>query len=106
MQHIAEHCTHFSARKVVSNFEPCALLVLAKLSTHLASLGDYVRSNGRLVFLTVSQRVILYELASEITEAMVSCVVIASFASTANDRVLGWSKVDVKLQSRSFGARD
>jgi hypothetical protein len=53
---------------------------------------------------TVSHRVILYELTSEITRR---CFLrgLASFASTANDRVLGWSKVDVKLQSRSFGAR-
>jgi hypothetical protein len=105
MQHIAEHSTHFVARKVISNFEPCILFVLAKTSTLLASHGDYVESDGRFVSVTARLRVLLYERASEHAEAMISCVVVAGFASTTNDRVVARLKVDPKLRTPSSGTR-
>jgi hypothetical protein len=57
------------------------------------------------VLITASQRIILYEHASEYTEAMISCMVVAGFTSATNDRVLGWFKVVPKLRSPSSGTR-
>jgi hypothetical protein len=55
----------FSPRESGLNFKPCAMFVLAKLSTSRES-GDYGGSNGCCITYSQSS-VILYELASEIT---------------------------------------
>ncbi len=105
MQHVAEQRAHFFARAAISNFEPCTLFVLAKVSTPLANHGHYVEDKGRLDSLTISSRVSLRERASEDAEAMVSRMVVAVFASSTNDREVGWLKVNPKLRSPSFGTK-
>jgi hypothetical protein len=105
MQHVAEESAHLFARAAISNFEPCTLFVLAKLSTRLANHGNYVEDKVRFVSLTVSSSVSLHEHACEYTEAAVSCMVVAVFASTTNDRDAAWLKVSPKLRSHSFGTK-
>jgi hypothetical protein len=46
MQHVAEVSAHLFVRAAISNFEPCTLLVLAKLSPRLANSGNEVEDKG------------------------------------------------------------
>jgi hypothetical protein len=104
MQQVTQQSTHLFARVVLSNFEPCTLLVLAEVPPHLANRGDYFRNNDRFGGLAISLRKFLYVLASENMEATVSNMVDTVFASTAKYRVVRQLKVDPKLRSR-FGTR-
>ena len=105
MQHVTEVSDHLFARLAISNFEPCTLFVLAKMSTRLANHGNYVEDKGRFGSLTVSSRISLHERGSEYTEAAVSCMVAADLAPSTNDREVGWLKVNPKLRSLSFGTK-
>jgi hypothetical protein len=105
MQHVAKVSAHLFARAAISNFEPCTLLVLAELTTRLANRGNYVEDKDRFGALTFSLRVSLCERASNFTKPMISCVIVAVFTSTTNDREIGWLKVSLKLRSPSFGGK-
>jgi hypothetical protein len=101
MQDVAEASAYLSAHAAISNFEPCTLFVPAKISTRLANHGKYVEDNGRFGSLTVSLRVSLHEDFSECTESTVPCMAVLS-ASTTNNRMVRWLKVNPKLRSPCF----
>jgi hypothetical protein len=101
--HVSEQSASLFACVVISNSAPCTLFELAKYSIGLVYNADHLGNDFRLVGLAARPRVSSYEPASKFAEVLVSHMVVAVFASTANYREAGWLKVSPELRSSSFG---